>query len=187
MGTVRRHGVLESEHAAYTHTARRTVECGACRCRFSPAQSLSILLHAFLGTLSSSECRSTGLYGAIKADSGLRSLATYSYRALRKRNTIATKGAQQWRKTVAVPVTKASPLLKAPLGRLTWSTWRQPAQNEVLSAQSEKKLIAFDLTNSRSELNREPNGKLQLRSRPKRAGTLVSIPLRRSIDPLRIN
>jgi len=48
----------------------------------------------------SNECRSTGLYGAIKADSGLRSSATYTNRVPRRQNTIATKGAQQWRKTV---------------------------------------------------------------------------------------
>ena len=48
----------------------------------------------------SNECRSTGLYCAIKADSGLRSSATYANWVPRRQITIATKGAQQWRKTV---------------------------------------------------------------------------------------
>jgi len=56
---------------------------------------------SFLGTVPSNECRSTGLCGAIKADSGLRSSATYANRVPRMQNTIATKSAQQWRKTVS--------------------------------------------------------------------------------------
>jgi len=63
--------------------------------------SLSPLLwHPFLGTVPSNECISTGLYRAIKADSGLRSSATYANQVPRRQNTVATKGAQQWRKTV---------------------------------------------------------------------------------------
>ncbi|OSX81302.1 hypothetical protein BU14_0022s0023 [Porphyra umbilicalis] len=42
----------------------------------------------------------TGLYGAIKADFCLRSSATYANQVPRRQNTIATKGAQQWRKAV---------------------------------------------------------------------------------------
>jgi len=89
---------------AYVRAPRRGRACacdvtpvGGCarRSDTGTVQSFSIAVTS----VPSSECRSTGFYGAIKADSGLPSSATYANRMPRRQNTIATKGAQQWRKT----------------------------------------------------------------------------------------
>jgi len=73
-------------------------------CEHRKQSSRSAVLRLFLyreWTEVSNDCRSTGRYGAIKANSCLRSSATYSNWVPSRRSTFATKDPKLWRTTVS--------------------------------------------------------------------------------------